>query len=66
MDSNSPSRMYKCSNCDEVKAHNKGDEFISCPTCNKNSWVIINKDKDYLISTQHANTVQSDIKVKGY
>ncbi len=44
MDANSPSGMYKCTNCNEVKAHNKGDEFISCPICNKNSWIIIPRD----------------------
>jgi len=62
MDSNSPSGMYKCTTCLNVVAHNHGKEFLPCPKCNKLSWVIIDKDKDYLASIQQKDTIYSTIK----
>ena len=44
MDSNSPSGMYKCTECKNVETHIKGEEFSTCPKCNKKSWIIIPKD----------------------
>jgi hypothetical protein len=43
MDLNDPSGMYKCTNCNNVEVHNKGEIFTPCLECNKNSWVIIER-----------------------
>lgn len=51
MDQNSPSGMYKCTECNNITTHIQGKDFAPCSECNKNSWVIINKDKDYLLTT---------------
>ena len=41
MDSNSPSGMYKCTECKNVETHIQGKEFLPCTECNKVSWEII-------------------------
>ena len=65
MDQNSSSEMYKCTVCNNIATHIHGEEFAPCPECNKNSWVIINKDKDYLLSISIENVTEQSEVVKG-
>ena len=55
MDTNSPSGMYKCTECKNVETHIQGKEFLPCTECNKVSWEIIKQDEDYLASIHHEN-----------
>ena len=48
MDTNLKSGMYKCSVCGHIIPHIQGKEFPLCTGCTKNSWILINKDPDYL------------------
>jgi len=64
MDTNSPSGMYKCTTCLFVVTHIQGNEFLPCPECNKVSWVIINKDKDYFASIHHNGSILTRLKNK--
>jgi DNA-directed RNA polymerase subunit RPC12/RpoP len=56
MDSNSASGLYKCTVCLKIVAHHQGKEFLPCSNCNKLSWEIIEKDKDYLASLNQNNS----------
>ena len=48
MSTNSTSGLYKCTVCGHIISHIQGKETLPCSKCNKNSWILINKDPDYL------------------
>jgi len=57
MVANAPSGMYKCNNCGNIISHHQGKEFEPCAHCANFSWVIIQKDPDYLESALHRKTI---------
>jgi len=49
--------MYKCTVCGNIISHIHNSECLPCSECSQFSWEIINKDKDYLLSTHQTNSV---------
>jgi hypothetical protein len=58
MNANAESGLYKCTVCNKIIVHHQGNEFKPCSNCNKFSWVIIEKDEDYLQSTLFKKVVE--------
>lgn len=37
---NSPSGIYKCSNCGHKETHVEGNNFAPCSECETNNWIL--------------------------